>query len=197
VCEYKSRRIEVNSLNTIFILALAYVSVFLEAHVGFVRNLFGVQIDLLPAIVVFAALTSDMLTVVLLAIIGGLLFDSLSLNPLGVSILPLFLIGFVINRERELLLREHPFAQSIIGAVASILHPLMTLFLLMNAGMLPLLGWRSLWQLFALACAGAVATPLFFKLFSRAQYALSYQKRTDAPFRADREIKRGRSTLNS
>lgn len=186
-----------NSLNTIFILALAYVSVFLEAHVGFIRNTFGAQIDLLPALMVFAALTSDIITVTLLAIVGGLLFDSLSLNPLGVSILPLFLIGFVIYRQRELLMREHPFAQFMMGGVASALHPLMTLFLLMNAGMVPLIGWKSLWQLFVLAWAGAVATPLFFKLFSRVQYALSYQPRTDAPFRSDREIKRGRTTLNS
>jgi rod shape-determining protein MreD len=183
-----------NSLNTIFILALAYLSVFLEAHVGFVRNIFGAQVDLLPALMVFAALTSDIITVVLLAIFGGLIFDSLSLNPLGVSILPLFLIGFVIYRERELLLREHPFAQFIMGAVASVIHPIMTLFFLMNAA---LLGWKSIWQLIVMAVAGGLATPLFFKLFARVQTALTYQPRVDAPFRADRQIKRGRSTLNS
>ncbi len=186
-----------NALSTIFILAIAYVAVFLEAHVGFVRNALGVQIDLLPALMVFAALTSDIITVIALAIIGGLLFDSLSLNPLGVSILPLFLIGVVIHRQRELLMREHFFAQMIMGVVASVLHPLMTLFLLMNGGNVPLIGWKSLWQLFVLAWAGGIATPLFFKIFARVQYALSYQPRTDVPFRADREIKRGRTTLNS
>lgn len=186
-----------NSLNTIFILAIAYVGVFLETHLGFLRNILGVQIDLLPALMVFAALTSDIITVIALAIIGGLLFDSLSLNPLGVSILPLFLIGVVIHRQRELLMREHFFAQFIMGVVASALHPLMTLFLLMNGGTVPLIGWKSLWQLFVLAWAGGIAAPLFFKLFARVQNALSYQPRTDAPFRPDREIKRGRSTLNS
>ena len=186
-----------NSLNTIFILVIAYVAVFLEAHVGFIRNTFGAQVDLLPALMVFTALTSDIVTVVLLAILGGLFFDSLSLNTLGVSILPLFLIGFVIYRERELLLREHPFAQFIMGAVASVLHPVMTLFLLMNDGNVPLLGWRSVWQLIVMAIGGGIAAPLFFKLFARVQNALTYQPRIDAPFRADRQIKRGRSTLNS
>ncbi|MDB6059878.1 MAG: hypothetical protein JWO95_3722 [Verrucomicrobiales bacterium] len=186
-----------NYLNTIFILALAYVAVFLEAHVGFVRNIFGAQVDLLPALMVFAALTSDLVTVVLLAILGGLFFDSLSLNSLGVSILPLFLIGFVIHRERELLLREHPFAQVIMGAIASILHPVMTLFLLMNGGNVPLLGWRSVWQLIVMAIGGGLAVPILFKLFARAQSALTYQPRLETPFRADRQIKRGRSTLNS
>lgn len=186
-----------SGLNTIFILALAYVSVFLEAHVGFVRNIFGAQIDLLPALMVFTALTTDLLSVVLLAVVGGLMFDSLSVNPLGVSILPLFLIGFVIYQQRELLLREHPFAQFIMGVVASILHPVMTLFLLMNGGSVPLIGWKSLWQLFVMAWGGGVATPVFFKLFARIANALTYQPRVDAPFRADRQIKRGRSTLNS
>jgi hypothetical protein len=186
-----------NALSTIFILAIAYVAVFLEAHVGFVRNSLGVQIDVLPALMVFAALTSDIITVIALAVIGGLLFDSLSLNPLGVSILPLFLIGVVIHRRRELLMRQHFFAQCMMGAVAGVLHPLLTLFLLMNGGNVPLVGWRSLWQLFVLAWAGGLATPLFFKVFARVQYALSYQPRAETPFRADRQIKRGRTTLNS
>jgi rod shape-determining protein MreD len=186
-----------NSLNTIFILVIAYVAVFLEAHVEFVRNIFGAQIDLLPALVVFTALTSDLVTVVLLAILGGLFFDSLSVNPLGVSILPLFLIGFVIHRERELLLREHSFAQFIMGIVVSVIHPLMVLFLLMNGGNVPLLGWKFVWQLIVMALGGGVAVPLFFKLFARVQNALTYQPRLETPFRADRQIKRGRSTLNS
>jgi rod shape-determining protein MreD len=186
-----------NSLNTIFILAISYVAVFLEAHVGFVRNIFGAQIDLLPALMVFTALTSDIITVVLLAIFSGLLFDSLSLNPLGVSILSLFLIGFVIYRERDLLLREHPFAQFMMGLIASVVHPLMTLFMLMNAGTVPLIGWKSIWQLIVMAVGGGIAAPMFFKLFARVQNALSYQPRLDVPFRADREIKRRRTTLNS
>ena len=67
----------------------------------------------------------------------------------------------------------------------------------MNGGNVPLLGWSSLWQLFVSRWAGGIAVPVFFKLFARIQNALSYQPRLEAPFRADRQIKRGRSTLNS
>lgn len=186
-----------NGLNTIFILALAYISVFLEAHVGFVRNIFGAQIDLLPALMVFAALTSDIITVTLLAVVGGLLFDSLSINPLGVSILPLFLIGFFVYHERELLLRENTYAQFVMGMVASVLAPAMVLFILMNGGNVPLLGWKTVWQFIVMGVGGGVAVPVFFLLFARVQNALTYQPRQDTPFRADRQIKRGRSTLNS
>ena len=43
--------------------------------------------------------------------LGGLWFDSLSANPLGVSVLPLFLVGLAIHLNRELILRDQAFAQ--------------------------------------------------------------------------------------
>ena len=49
----------------------------------------GAQIDLLPALMVYAALNAGLPTVALLAVFGGLWFDTLSANPLGISILPL------------------------------------------------------------------------------------------------------------
>jgi hypothetical protein len=69
--------------------------------------------------------------------------------------------------------------------------------MLMNAGTVPLIGWKSIWQLIVMAVGGGIAAPMFFKLFARVQNALSYQPRLDVPFRADREIKRRRTTLNS
>jgi rod shape-determining protein MreD len=102
-------------LSTIFVLAAAFVAVFLEASLGLFRNLLGAQIDLLPALMVYAALTHGFTTIVLLAVCGGLWFDSLSLNPLGASVLPLLLIGLLIYRSRELLMREHVYAQAVLG----------------------------------------------------------------------------------
>ena len=42
------------------------------------------------------------------ALLGGIWFDSLSANPFGITILPLFAIGFPIWLFRDLLLRELP-----------------------------------------------------------------------------------------
>ena len=83
-----------NWLNTIFILALAYGAAFAEGPLALFRNMLAAQITLLPALMVYTSLTSEIGTVALLAVCGGLLRDSLAANPLGVSILPLFLIGF-------------------------------------------------------------------------------------------------------
>jgi rod shape-determining protein MreD len=177
---------------TIFVLAAAFVAVFLEASVGLVRHLLGAQVDVLPALMVYAALTLSFTTLVLLAVCGGLWFDSLSLNPLGASVLPLLLIGFLMYRSRDLLLREHVFAQVILGAAAGAAQPLGTLFILLNKGQTPLLGWYSLWQWLVMAAGAGAVTPVFFKLFDRLNRALEYQPAIQSSFRPDREIKRGR-----
>ncbi len=179
--------------STMFVLAAAFLAVFLEASSGLSRHLFGVQMDLLPALMVYAALTHGFTTLVLLAVCGGLWFDSLSLNPLGASILPLLLLGLLIRRNRDLLMREHVIAQVILGVAAGLGQPLGTLFVLLNAGAAPLLGWGLLWQWVVMAAGCGAATPLCFKFFDRLRRALEYQPVTQTSFRPDREIKRGRA----
>jgi cell shape-determining protein MreD len=181
-----------NWLHSIFILAVAFVAVFLEAAFNLPRHLFGAQIDLLPALMVYTALTNGFATITLLAVLGGLWFDSLSLNPLGASVLPLLVIGVAIYRSRDLLLREHTFAQVVLGGSAAAFQPLGTLFVLLNVGAAPLLGWFSLWQWLVMALAGGIMTPLCFALFDRLHHAFDYPRAPQATFRADREIKRGR-----
>lgn len=182
-----------NYLNTIFILVVAFLAVFAEAWFEFLRNLIGAQIDLLPALMVYTALTNGIFSAAALAIFGGLWFDSLSSNPLGVTILPLFLIGLLIAQTRDLLLRENTFAQLVLGAAASAVCPLLTMFLILNLGHNPLLGWESTWQLIVMTVGGGLLTPLCFRLFDRIHSTLNYQPIVETSFRADRQIKRGRS----
>ena len=141
---------------------------------------------------VYTSLTAGIGTVALLAVCGGLWRDSLSEDPLGASILPLFLIGFIILRKRDLLLREHEFAQMALGLAAGAVFPLGTLFLLYNLGHGPVLGWMRLWEWVVGALTGGVLTPLLFGLFGRMRRALEYPARKQSSFREDREIKRGR-----
>jgi len=178
--------------STIFILATAFLAVFVEASLGLFRNLLGAKIDLLPALMVYAALTHGLGTIVLLAMCGGLWFDSLSLNPLGASVLPLLLIGLLIFRSRDLLMREHVFAQVVLGLIAGAVQPLGTLFILLNKGATPLLGWFSLWQWLVLTAASGAVTPVCFGLFDRLRRTFEYQPVVQTSFRPDREIKRGR-----
>ena len=156
------------------------------------RAWLGAQIDLLPAIMVFAALNAGLPTVALLAVFGGLWFDTFSANPMGISILPLMLAGFPIYLRRDLILRDLPFAQFVLGAAASALVPALTLLMLLSGGREPLLGWGTLWQWLVMTAGGAGATPFVFALMDACNGALGYKLRTEVSFRADREIRHGR-----
>jgi hypothetical protein len=181
-----------NWLNTLLVLVAAFLAVFWEAAFTGVRQLVGAQIDLLPALMVYAGLSAGLGTVALVAVCGGLCFDSLSANPLGISVFPLFLVGLFISVKRELILRDQTFARLVLGLVASAVVPLMVLLLLLTTGHTPLLGWGMLWQWVVMSIGGAVVTPLFFGLFGWVRGALLYGQTPQSSFRPDREIRRGR-----
>ena len=123
-----------NWLNTIIYPGAGLCGGFLEGSFDLFRNWLGAQITLLPALMVYASLTSGIGTVALLAVCGGLWRDSLSADPLGVSILPLFLIGFIILWKRDLLLRENQFAQMALGLAAGAVFPLAYAFFAVEPG---------------------------------------------------------------
>jgi rod shape-determining protein MreD len=181
-----------STLNSILILLVAFLAVFCESAFNGVRNLLGAQIDLLPALVVYAALSAGLPTVTLVAVMGGLFFDSLSANPLGISIMPLFVAGFLISTQRELILRDQLFAQSILGLSASAFVPAAILLLLLTGGHAPVLSWLSVWQWLVMSVGGAIATPALFLLFGWFDRTFSYRSATEMSFRPDREIRRSR-----
>jgi len=181
-----------NWLNSFAVLLIAFLAVFLESYCRGLRNLFGTQIDLLPALIVYTSLSAGLSTVGLLALLGGLWFDSLSANPLGISVLPLFVLGFIIHYCRDLILREQLYAQFMLGLAASAVAPLFTVLSLIGAGAEPLVSWWSLWQWLVMAVGGAAFTPPLFYLFGRLNRAFSYQPQPQTSFRPDREIKRDR-----
>jgi len=181
------------AFRTLLILLAAFLAVFWEAAFPGTSRWLHVQVDLLPPLIVYASLNTGMRTVALLGVFGGLLFDSLSANPLGVTILPLFIVGLAIYWRRELILRDQPYAQFVLGLGASAAAPLLTVVLLLTVGHPPLLGWGSLWQWLVMSLAGAIATPLFFLIFGWCERVLGHVPVIETSFRPDREIRRGRS----
>jgi rod shape-determining protein MreD len=179
-------------LSNILVLATAYLVVYLEVSFNGLRAWAGGQLDLLPSLVVYVGLTHGPATLALLTVGGGLLFDSMSANPLGVSILPLFVVGFILLQYRGLLLRDQPFAQWVLGFGASAAAPALTVLLLVNMDRQPLLSWFSFWQWMIMGLLGAAATPLWFGFFDCVNRTLNYRPLDSAVFRPDREIKRGR-----
>ena len=181
-----------NLLPTILILFFAFLAVFAESALTFPRSWLGAQIDLLPALMVYAALNARLSAVVLLAIFGGLWADTFSANPFGISILPLFAVGFAIFSQRELVLRDLPFAQIVLGAIAGAAVPALTLLLLLSGGHKPVLGWGTLWQFIVMSGGSALFAPIIFNVLDWAQRTFGYQERSAHHFRLDREMRRGK-----
>jgi len=181
-----------NTFRTILVLVAAFLAVFWEAAFPGAGRWLKTQVDLLPALMVYASLCTGLPTIALLAVGGGLFFDSLSANPLGASILPLFAVGVAIYWRRELILRDQPYAQFVLGLAASAAVPFFTVLLLLTAGQQLLLGWGSLWQWFVMTLGGGVATPILFLIFGWCEQAFRYRHVSETSFRSDREIRRGR-----
>jgi len=183
---------DMNFFKSILVLAFAFLAVFGEATLSAPRAWLGAQIDLLPALMVYAALNTGLSTVATLAVLGGVWFDTLSENPLGISILPLFLVGWLVQLRRDLILRDLTFAQFVLGTAASGLVPLLALLMMLSSGKELLLGWGSIWQWLVMTVVGGAATPFIFRLIDWFNRRLGYAERVETSFRLDREIHRGR-----
>jgi len=119
-----------NWTNTALLVLAAIVLVFLESVIDTPRRWLGAQVDFLPVLAIYAAMRLNLKTLAILAISGGLAFDTLSRNPLGAGILPLWLVGFAGYHCRELVLRDQWAAQSMIGGMACLGAALLSLILL-------------------------------------------------------------------
>lgn len=181
-----------NLINSTLIFLIAFVAVFLQSYSQFFRHWLGFQPNLLPCLMVYAGLTQGWSSMSLMAVLGGLWMDTLSMNPLGVSILPLFLVGIVLEHYRPLILREQAYAQFMLGGGASLLVPVLTLMIIRSRGEQPIAGWRFAWQLAGLTLSGALLTPLLFGAIQKLQKAFNYQPAPEPNFRPNREIKYGR-----
>ncbi len=182
-----------NRLETIAILLAAWLAVAFEVSFNGFRNWFGAQVNLLPALMVYVALSSSLSTVALLAIVGGLVHDAFSANPLGVTTVALALTGVLVHFQRDLVLRSQVYAQLLIGFLASALVPLLGVLALLNTSQpVPLTG-RLLLQWLVMAVGGGLATPLVFRLFARISRWFTYQALPESHYRDTRQIKRNRS----
>jgi rod shape-determining protein MreD len=180
-----------NWLAITLILVAIYLAVFAESALMGTRFL-GAQVDLLPGLIVYSALTFSRAATVLIALFAALLFDSLSANPLGTTALPLLCIGAVVHRNQEYLLRQHAYAQFILGCAASAVAPVLSVIILMGLGQQPLLSAASIWQWIVMSVGGGIATPVWFWVFGKLSGALRYPVEVESSFRPDREIARGR-----
>ena len=131
---------------TFTILLTALAVIFFETSCQTPRNITGAQIDPLPALMVVTALRGPILAITTLSIMGSLWQSSLSSDPLGVGMLPLFALGMLIHLNAKSISHHHLSSRFTLGAIAGALAPALTLCLLLLSDHQPMIGFYSLWQ---------------------------------------------------
>jgi rod shape-determining protein MreD len=182
----------VSHRNTIALCLAAYLVVFLETHWQGGNRLFLTKIDLLPSLLVCGGIISTLGGVTIASIFAGLAYDSFSVNPLGISVLPLFVCAAILHRNREYILQAEYFAQFVLGTLASLAVPVTTALMLLGMGQQPIIGWESSFSLVLAALIGGACTPVWFFLFQKWNDALHYPLMSESSFNPDRQIDRGR-----
>lgn len=173
-------------------LLTGYLLIFAQARISALRDLIGTQPDFLPGLMVYAGLAFRLEIILSCAVVLGILFDALSANPLGTTVVTLTIVGLIGGRFREYLLSEQFTTHWVLGLMASGIAPVITIGICKLAGGEPLTGWGSAWHWAIMTAGGGVVTPLWFKLFNRLDEALRYKEVPETVFRADRQIARGR-----
>ena len=128
--------------NKMLVLLLGvYFLIFLQSHWQEPRLWLRFQPDLTPALMVFVGLTMGAGYVSSIALMSGLWLDSLSANPFGMSIFPLFLVGWIVFCFRKKIMAVEFMAQIYLGILGGLLVFLLQLTLLKLLSFNPLIGW--------------------------------------------------------
>jgi rod shape-determining protein MreD len=155
-----------NMATAILILTSALV-VWFQATGSPLGGWFGVKADLLPSLMIYAGMTVGVRAVVAAGIVGGFLHDALSVSPLGVSILPLCVVGLAAHHWQSYLARDEKTQQFILGALATFGGSVLVLLLLaMTSRGVGLSLWL-LPRLLGVTLLGAAMCPLFFVVLDR------------------------------
>lgn len=151
-----------------FLLAAAMLVMAFQCALAAVVNLAGVKFDLMPAMVVFAALFASWNRALLVAIVCGLLLDALSFQTLGLSVVPFAVVAAAINHFQRVLFRDNILLQAAFGGAISLALSAWTwLLLALSETPLPLeFGIAAKMALIALLAA--LAAPLLLWLLKSA-----------------------------
>jgi rod shape-determining protein MreD len=117
-------------MTALIAIAGILIGVALQAHLPTLTWIGGVRVELLPAFVVYAALTMQRRRALVLALMAGLAQDSLSAAPFGIAALAYGITTIVITSLREALDRDLPWVQWSAGASTSLVASVLAFFVI-------------------------------------------------------------------
>jgi rod shape-determining protein MreD len=145
-------------MNTLLIILGTLATASLQALLPTLCWLGGVRIELLPALVVYGALTLPGRQAFVLAVAAGLGQDALSAAPFGISALAFSAAALVMIFLRDALDRELPWMQIGAGAATSVVSAMVASFVVgISFGMI--------FKVLLVAAISGVITPVLFFAF--------------------------------
>jgi rod shape-determining protein MreD len=115
-------------MNILIAIAGIVLAAALQARMPTLWWLGGLRMELLPALVVYAALTMHRRRALAVALVAGLAQDALSATPFGVSALAYGVAAVLMTNLRGALDRDLPWIQLGAGALTSIAASIIPLF---------------------------------------------------------------------
>jgi rod shape-determining protein MreD len=155
-------------MNTLIAIAGILIAVALQAHMPTLWWFGGVRVELLPALVVYAALTMHRRRALVLALVAGLIQDALSAAPFGISALAYGIAAIVITSLREALDRDLPWMQWSAGALTSITASVIAFF---AVG----ISFGNVFKMLVAACIAGMATVALFFVLDYARMAWGFE----------------------
>lgn len=122
----------------------------------------GVKLPILPAIVLYYALTGDGMTMLVAAFLAGFLNDAMSQMPLGYSVFFYCLAGWLAGRFRSTVLIDSVLTTALFGGAAGAVLSLALSLLLAQNQLAILPAWRVALRMAGTGLLGAVVTPIVF-----------------------------------
>ena len=146
------------------------------------RRWLGVSLPLLPALFVYAAIQYSVWGVTTVAVVGGLWLDAFSAVPLGASTASLFAVGYGLNRKREFVMHQLPFARILLGLLVGAVIPVLTYALTLMVKTPAVNPGTVVLRILMSAVLTAALTPLVFRLFARLHRTFTFRTTAEARF---------------
>jgi rod shape-determining protein MreD len=167
-------------MSTSILILIAVLAMGIQCTLAGVIHLAGAKLDLMPAMVTYAALTASWSQALVVAVTCGLLLDMFSFPPLGLSVPPLIVAAMLINHFQKLLYRDHALVQGTLAGATSLGVSLWT-GLLLRASDHPLpFDWRTALKMLLIAALAAVVAPAWCWLLDHAR-----RPRADEPMEVE------------
>ena len=147
-------------LMTLLLTAAAITQTMLPAY----AILGEIKIPILLSFIIYYSLNRNVQTMLIAALVAGILQDSLSLSPLGYSSAIFVFVGWVMSRYRGLVVADSFMTPIVFGAISGMAVTLMQALLLAHSGAINMAPFWILLRILGSGFLCALVTPVVFLL---------------------------------